>query len=32
MYEKFNENPDAYMRVMDDELLPIVYRRCNEDA
>lgn len=32
MYEKFNENSDAYMRVMNDELLPIVYRRCNEDA
>lgn len=32
MYEKFNENPDAYMRVMDSDLLPIVYRRCNEDA
>ena len=31
MYEKFNENPDAFMRVMDDELLPIVYRRCNSD-
>ena len=32
MYEKFNENPDAYMHVMDFDLLPIVYRRCNEDA
>ena len=32
MFEKFSENPDAFMRVMDDELLPIVYRRCNEDA
>ena len=32
MYEKFNENPDAYMRVMDSDLLPIVYRRCNEDV
>ena len=31
MFEKFNENPDAFMRVMDDELLPIVYRRCNSD-
>lgn len=31
MYEKFSENPDAYMHVMDDELLPIVYRRCNSD-
>lgn len=32
MFEKFSENPDAFMRVMDDELLPIVYRRCNADA
>lgn len=31
MFEKFSENPDAFMRVMDDELLPIVYRRCNSD-
>ena len=31
MYEKFNENPDAYMRIMNNDLLPIVYRRCNED-
>ena len=30
MYEKFSENPDAFMRVMDNDLLPIVYRRCNE--
>ena len=32
MFEKFNENPDAYMRVMNNDLLPIVYRRCNSDA
>ncbi len=31
MYEKFNENPDAYMRIMDNDLLPIVYQRCNSD-
>ena len=31
MYEKFSENPDAFMRVMDNDLLPIVYRRCNSD-
>ena len=31
MFEKFNENPDAFMRVMDSDLLPIVYRRCNSD-
>ena len=31
MYEKFSENPDAYMRIMDNDLLPIVYRRCNSD-
>lgn len=31
MFEKFSENPDAFMRVMDAELLPIVYRRCNTD-
>jgi len=30
MYERFSENPDAFMRVMDNDLLPIVYRRCNE--
>ena len=29
MHEKFNENPDAYPRIMDNDLLPIVYRRCN---
>lgn len=28
MYEKFNENPDAYLRIMNSDLLPIVYRRC----
>ncbi len=32
MFEKFSENPDAFMRVMDQDLLPIVYRRCNTDA
>lgn len=31
MYEKFNEKPDEYMRIMNDDLLPIVYRRCNAD-
>ena len=31
MYEKLNENPDAYMRVMNDDLLPYVYRKCNEE-
>ena len=31
MFEKFNEKPDDYMRVMNEDLLPIVYRRCNED-
>ena len=31
MFEKFNENPEAFMRVMNTDLLPIVYRRCNED-
>lgn len=29
MFEKFNENPEAFMRVVNDDLLPIVYRRCN---
>lgn len=32
MYAKFNENPDAYLRIMNSDLLPIVYRRCNERA
>lgn len=31
MYEKFNEKSDEYMRIMNDDLLPIVYRRCNAD-
>ena len=31
MYEKFNENPDAYMSIMNNDLLPIVYRRCNSN-
>lgn len=29
MYNTFNKNPDAYVRVMNNELLPIVYERCN---
>lgn len=32
MYAKFNKNPDAYLRIMNSDLLPIVYRRCNERA
>ena len=28
MYESFNKNPDAYLRVMNNDLLPIVYDRC----
>ena len=31
MYEKFNDNPDAYMSIMNNDLLPIVYRRCNSN-
>lgn len=31
MYEKFNEKPDECMRIMNDDLLPIVYRRRNAD-
>lgn len=31
MYEKFNEKPDEYMCIMNDDLLPIVYRRRNAD-
>ena len=31
MYERFNENPNAYMSIMNNDLLPIVYRRCNSD-
>ena len=31
MYEKFNEKPDEHMRIMNDDLPPIVYRRCNAD-
>lgn len=31
MFEKFNEKPDEYMRIMNSDLLPIVYRRCNVD-
>lgn len=32
MYEKFNEKPEEYMRIMNNDLLPIVYRRCNSDV
>lgn len=32
MAEKFNENPDAYMRILNSDLLPLVYRRCNADV
>lgn len=31
MREKFSENPEAYMSIMNNDLLPIVYRRCNSD-
>ena len=31
MFVKFSENQDAYMRIMNNDLLPIVYRRCNRD-
>ena len=31
MFEKFNEKPDDYMRIMNSDLLPIVYRRCNSE-
>ena len=30
MFEKFCENQYAYMRIMNNDLLPIVYRRRNE--
>lgn len=32
MFQKFNENPDAFMRVINTDLLPIVYRRCNDGS
>lgn len=32
MYEKFNEKPEEYMNIMNNDLLPIVYRRCNDDS
>ncbi len=32
MAEKFNEHPDAYMRILNSDLLPLVYKRCNEDG
>ena len=32
MYETFNENPDTYLNIMNSDLLPIVYRRCNGHA
>lgn len=28
MYDSFNKNPDAYLRVMNNDMLPIVYARC----
>lgn len=31
MFEKFNERPNEYMRIMNNDLLPIVYRRCNSE-
>lgn len=30
MADKFNERPDDYMRIMNSDLLPMVYRRCND--
>lgn len=32
MFEKFNEKPDDYLRIMNNDLLPLVYRRCNVDT
>ncbi len=29
MREQFDANPDAYTRIMNNDLLPIVYHRCN---
>lgn len=31
MYDTFSKNPDAYLRVMNNDLLPIVYARCNSE-
>lgn len=31
MYETFNADPDKFMQFMNDNLLPIVYERCNRD-
>ena len=30
MTETFNKNPDAFMEIMNDNLLPVLYRKCNE--
>lgn len=29
MMEQFNKNPEAYTKIMNNDLLPVVYRRCN---
>ena len=29
MFEKFSEKPEVFMRIMNTDLLPIVYQRCN---
>ncbi len=31
MREKFDANPEAYTRIMNNDLLPVVYRRCNAE-
>ncbi len=31
MYDSFNKNPDAYLHIMNNDLLPIVYDRCRRE-
>lgn len=32
MFERFNENQEDYLRIMNNDLLPLVYRRCNSEV
>ena len=32
MYDSFNKNPEAYLHIMNNDLLPIMYDRCQMDG
>lgn len=32
MYDSFNKNPEAYLHIMNNDLLPIMYDCCQRDG